>query len=59
MFAGPNGSGKSSLKSFLPEELLGIYLNPDDIEREIRLQTFWILPDMVSQPQRMKYCHFS
>lgn len=36
MFAGPNGSGKSTLKSVLPARLLGTYLNPDDIEREIR-----------------------
>ncbi len=38
MFAGPNGSGKSTLKSLLPDQLLGIYLNPDDIEKEIRAQ---------------------
>jgi len=36
MFAGPNGSGKSTLKSYLPPELLGVYLNPDEIEKEIR-----------------------
>ena len=36
MFAGPNGSGKSTLKSVLPKELLGVYLNPDEIEDEIR-----------------------
>lgn len=35
MFAGPNGSGKSRLKSVLPPELLGVYLNPDEIELEI------------------------
>jgi predicted ABC-type ATPase len=40
MFAGPNGSGKSLLKSYLPKELLGIYLNPDEIEQEIRKQIF-------------------
>jgi len=40
MFAGPNGSGKSLLKSYLPKELLGIYLNPDEIEQEIRKQGF-------------------
>ena len=40
MFAGPNGSGKSTLKSYLPKELLGVYLNPDEIEREIRKQGF-------------------
>ena len=36
MFAGPNGSGKSTLKRYLPEKLLGVYLNPDDMEQEIR-----------------------
>lgn len=36
LFAGPNGSGKSVLKSYLPEALLGIYLNPDEIESSIR-----------------------
>jgi predicted ABC-type ATPase len=40
MFAGPNGSGKSTLKSYLPRELLGVYLNPDEIEQEIRTQGF-------------------
>jgi len=36
MFAGPNGSGKSVLKSYLPKELLGIYLNADEIEAQAR-----------------------
>jgi predicted ABC-type ATPase len=40
MFAGPNGSGKSTLKSYLPAALLGVYLNPDEIEQEIRKQGF-------------------
>lgn len=40
MFAGPNGSGKSTLKSVLPKELLGVYLNPDEMEQEIRRQGF-------------------
>lgn len=31
MFAGPNGSGKSTIKSIIPDRLLGHYLNPDDI----------------------------
>jgi ABC-type lipoprotein export system ATPase subunit len=34
MFAGPNGSGKSTLKELLAPELLGIYINPDEIEKE-------------------------
>jgi predicted ABC-type ATPase len=41
MFAGPNGSGKSVLKSHLPAELLGIYLNPDEIEASIRRDGFF------------------
>jgi predicted ABC-type ATPase len=40
MFAGPNGSGKSTLKSCLPTALIGIYLNPDELEAEIRQQGF-------------------
>jgi predicted ABC-type ATPase len=35
MFSGPNGSGKSTLKTVLPPELLGVYLNPDEIEAQI------------------------
>jgi len=41
MFAGPNGSGKSTLKSVLRPELLGIYINPDEIEADIREWGFW------------------
>lgn len=40
MFAGPNGSGKSTLKSRLPAVLIGVYLNPDELEQEIRQQGF-------------------
>jgi predicted ABC-type ATPase len=36
MFAGPNGSGKSSLKDILPRDLLGVYLNADEIEAALR-----------------------
>lgn len=35
MFAGPNGSGKSTLKEVLPPKLLGVYLNPDELEKEL------------------------
>lgn len=35
MFAGPNGSGKSTFKSMIRKELLGVYINPDEIEKEI------------------------
>ncbi len=35
MFGGPNGSGKSTFQSLLPAGLLGVYLNPDEIQNEI------------------------
>ena len=40
MFAGPNGSGKSTFKTMIRRELLGIYINPDEIEKEIRDRGF-------------------
>ena len=40
MFAGPNGSGKSTLNEVLAPELLGVYLNPDQIEAAIRTRGF-------------------
>lgn len=40
MFAGPNGSGKSTLKTLVGAHLLGVYINPDDIEREISQRDF-------------------
>jgi predicted ABC-type ATPase len=36
IFAGPNGSGKSTIKDVLSDNLLGVYINPDEIENEIR-----------------------
>ncbi|MET3133490.1 putative ABC-type ATPase [Oxalobacteraceae bacterium GrIS 1.11] len=36
MFAGPNGSGKSTIKDALPAQLLGVYINADDMEQSIR-----------------------
>lgn len=40
MFAGPNGSGKSTIKSVVPAGLLGVYLNPDEIQKEIEDRDF-------------------
>ncbi len=40
MFAGPNGSGKSTLKGVLPANLLGVYLNPDEIQKDITRDGF-------------------
>lgn len=43
MFAGPNGSGKSTVKSVLDSSMLGYYLNPDDIERAIKRDSYYDL----------------
>jgi len=40
MFAGPNGSGKSTIKSVIGPQLLGVYINPDEIEQEIGRRDF-------------------
>ncbi len=40
MFAGPNGSGKSTIKHVVSEKLLGVYLNPDEIQQDIQLHGF-------------------
>lgn len=36
MFAGPNGSGKSTIKGVIEPQLMGVYINPDEIEKDIR-----------------------
>lgn len=36
LFAGPNGSGKSTINTVIPTNLLGYYLNPDEIEKEVK-----------------------
>ena len=35
---GAEWSGKSTLKTVLPRKLLGVYVNPDDIERQLRAE---------------------
>ncbi len=40
IFAGPNGSGKSTIKDVVNKELLGVYINPDEIEKEIKQYDF-------------------
>ncbi len=40
MFAGPNGSGKSTIKDVLPQKLVGVYLNPDEIQKDIAKRGF-------------------
>ena len=36
MFAGPNGSGKSRLNNYVNEKWLGVYVNADEIEKQLR-----------------------
>lgn len=36
VFAGPNGSGKSTIKDVLPAHLIYIYVNADEIEKEVK-----------------------
>lgn len=40
MFAGPNGSDKSTIRAVIRPELLGVYINPDEIEKDIRERDF-------------------
>ena len=40
MLVGPNGSGKSTFKSIIRPELLGVFINPDEIEQEIQNYDF-------------------
>jgi predicted ABC-type ATPase len=40
IFAGPNGSGKSTIKLLLAPKIIGFYINPDEIEKEIRTSDF-------------------
>jgi len=46
MFAGPNGSGKSTIRKMLPKALLGVYVNPDEIQKEIHLARISLLPNL-------------
>jgi predicted ABC-type ATPase len=36
MWAGPNGSGKSTLNGIVPPNLIGFYVNADDIEKQVK-----------------------
>ncbi len=58
MFAGPNGSGKSTLKDVLDPEWLGIYLNADDIEADIRAQGFVSLAPLGVQTTQAELLEF-
>lgn len=40
MFAGPNGSGKTTITTFFSSDLLGTYVNPDELENELSKRGF-------------------
>ncbi len=58
MFAGPNGSGKSTLKSIIRPELLGIFINPDEIEKEIKDYDFLNLEHYEVQTTKEEILNF-
>jgi predicted ABC-type ATPase len=58
MFAGPNGSGKSTVKSLIKHDLLGFYINPDEIEAEIKRQDFWDIESFGIQTNRTEILEF-
>lgn len=58
MFAGPNGSGKSTIKSAIDKELLGYYVNPDEIEAEIKKSKFLDLGNFQIQTNEIEVIDF-
>jgi hypothetical protein len=58
MFAGPNGSGKSTIKSVVPPGLLGVYLNPDEIQKDIEDRGFLNVRDYGVETTREEILHF-
>lgn len=58
MFAGPNGSGKSTIKSVIRKEILGFYVNPDEIEVEIKQFDFLDLNNFEIQTNEKEILEF-
>ncbi len=58
MFAGPNGSGKSTIKSVVPPGLLGVYLNPDEIQKDIEDRGFLNVRDYGVETTREEILQF-
>ena len=58
MFAGPNGSGKSTFKSIISPELLGTFINPDEIEMQIRDYDFLDLENYRVQSTEKEVLNF-
>lgn len=58
MFAGPNGSGKSTVKSVIRTELLGVYVNPDEIEAFIKRNDYLDFGEFEIQTIRTEVLEF-
>ena len=58
MFAGPNGSGKSTIKTVISDSLLGHYLNPDEIEKEVNNNDYFDIRDMEISTSREEVIRF-
>lgn len=58
MFAGPNGSGKSTIKSVIRRELLGVYVNPDEIEASIKQFDFLDFDEFEIKPDETEILDF-
>jgi predicted ABC-type ATPase len=58
MFAGPNGSGKSTIKAMVPKKLLGVYLNPDEIQKDIEDRGFLNVRDYGVETKREEILPF-
>jgi ABC-type ATPase involved in cell division len=58
MFAGPNGSGKSTIKTVISDSLLGHYLNPDEIEKEVKSNDYLDIRDMEISTSREEVIKF-
>lgn len=58
MFAGPNGSGKSLLKSYVPQDRIGVFVNADEMEKALlspkgldlsSYQVSWVKEELLSR----------
>ena len=58
MFAGPNGSGKSTIKAVVPSGLLGVYLNPDEMQKDIERDGFLNVRDYGVETTREEILSF-
>ena len=58
VFAGPNGSGKSTIKRILDPELIYIYVNADDLEREAQDGGAIDLTPFAINPTQEVFCDF-